>query len=238
MGVPRIRLSQSEHDMILANRGVTNTMIIGDIHAPFTLKGYLEFCIEMAKKWNITDVIFSGDIVDNHYSSFHNTDPDGRSAKDELDRAREVVQQFYKAFPIATVLTGNHDNIPSRKAFANDISDEWIRPINEVLGVPNWTFKEYHWVGNILFCHGIGRKAISRMKQDMVSVVQGHYHSESYIRYQVGRDRKTFAMQVGCGVDKNTYAVAYGKHFMKQHINVGILLNNEVPILEYMNLEE
>ena len=52
-------------------------LVIGDVHAPFSLDGYLEFCKDVYAKNNLNQVIFIGDIIDNHYSSFHHTDPDG-----------------------------------------------------------------------------------------------------------------------------------------------------------------
>ena len=213
-----------------------NVLVIGDLHAPFIRNGYLEFCIEMKKKWKCQKVVFIGDLIDNHYSSYHETDPDGYSAIEELEKAKRQIRGFYRAFPQAIVTIGNHGSIPDRKAFTSGISKSWIKSISEMLNTPNWTYVDSHWDNDILYCHGLGRKAHTRMKQDMVSVVQGHYHSESYIRYQVGRDRKTFAMQIGCGIDNNKYAMAYAKNFMRQHINVGIVLKNKIPILEYMDL--
>ena len=58
-------------------------LVIGDIHAPFTLHGYLDFCKETYAIYNCNQVIFIGDIIDNHYSSFHTTDPDGMGGGDE-----------------------------------------------------------------------------------------------------------------------------------------------------------
>jgi hypothetical protein len=69
-------------------------LVIGDLHAPFTLDGYFEFCKEIYAKYYCNQVVFIGDIIDNHYSSFHSTDPDGIGGGDELDvaisRNREV----------------------------------------------------------------------------------------------------------------------------------------------------
>jgi hypothetical protein len=62
-------------------------LIVGDIHAPFSLDGYLDFCKETYAIYNCNQVIFIGDIIDNHYSSFHTTDPDGMGGGDELDLA-------------------------------------------------------------------------------------------------------------------------------------------------------
>jgi hypothetical protein len=46
-----------------------------------------------------------------------------------------------------------------------------------------------------------------------------------------------FAMQVGCGVDRKSYAMAYGKHFKKPQINVGVVLEGgRYGIIEPMRL--
>jgi len=232
----RPRMTKGEFESWKMQKGNENTLIIPDIHAPFTKKGFFEFCKDIRRKWDCDKVAFTGDIADHHYASFHQTDPDGYGGSEELALAKKIVKMFYDEFSPAVVAIGNHDLIPSRKAFKEGLSKSWIRSIEEVLNTPLWNFKEQHYLGDILLCHGIGRKAKQRMMQDMVSVIQGHYHSESYIHWQVGGDRKTFAMQLGCGIDRKSYAMAYGRHFMKPHINCGVLINNELPIIEYMDL--
>ena len=39
-------------------------LIVGDIHAPFSLNGYLDFCKETYAIYNCNQVIFIGDIID------------------------------------------------------------------------------------------------------------------------------------------------------------------------------
>lgn len=211
-------------------------LVIGDIHAPFSKSGYLEFCIKMYKKHKCTDVVFIGDIIDNHYSSFHDSDPDGMGAGEEAEAARKEVALFYKAFPNAKVCVGNHDAIPDRKAFKAGLSNRWIRTLDEVLNTPNWSFKEEHRIGDFLFVHGVGRKATARCKEDFVSIVQGHYHSESYVEHMVGSNgERKMAVQVGCGIDKEKYAFKYGKFFKTPHVNVAIIdIDNNIAFHEFM----
>lgn len=216
-----------------------NTLIIGDLHSPFILDGYLEFCKEIQARYNCKRVIFIGDIIDNHYSSYHESDPDGFGGYEELMKSRKQLKQWYKAFPEAYVCLGNHDIIPNRKAFSNGLSKRWIKDISEVINSPvGWQFAE-HWVfDGVLYCHGTGRKAKNRAIQDLTSVVQGHYHSEGYVQWYVGMTQKFFAMQVGCGINRKAYAFAYGKMFAKPHISCGVVINNgETAILEYMDLQ-
>lgn len=73
------------------------------------------------------------------------------------------------------------------------------------------------------------------MLQDMENIVQGHYHSESYIYFNNGTDHKLFAMQIGCGIDDKSYAMEYGKNFGRPHINCGVVIDGKLPILEYMD---
>lgn len=214
-----------------------NVLIIGDLHEPFTLDGYLEFCMEIYFKYKCTEAVFIGDVVDNHFSSFHDTDADGHSAAMELKMAKANIAKWHSIFPNAKVCLGNHDLIPSRKLFSSGVSQSWIRPIGDVLDTPTWEYAESFIIDNVMYTHGTGRKASKRMMKDIVNVVQGHYHSESYIEYSVGINHRLFAMQIGSGVDHKSYAMAYGKHFDKQHINCGVVLENgKLPILEYMNL--
>ena len=86
-------------------------LVIGDLHEPFCLDGYLKFCKEQYEKHNCNKVVFIGDVIDNHYSSYHETDAEGMGGKYELDQAVEKLQRWYKAFPDADVTLGNHDRI-------------------------------------------------------------------------------------------------------------------------------
>lgn len=231
----RPRLTPDEYRRLLSLSEGERILIIGDLHEPFTREGYLEFCQQMYSKYNCNRVVFTGDILDNHYSSYHETDPDGHSAAEELQRAKFAIKQWHDAFPNAYVCEGNHDNLPNRKSMTAGISKAWIKSIKDVLETPTWKFGESFIIDGVLYCHGIGRKARQRSRQDMMSVVQGHYHSESYIEWTVGKRDRIFALQVGCGMDDKAYAAAYGKHFAKMHINVGLVIDG-VPILEYMDI--
>lgn len=230
----RPRLTRDEYEVVQNYRNKKSILIIGDLHLPFVKDGYLEFCIDMYHKYNCNQVIFIGDILDNHASSYHESNPDGYSAGDELTIAEEKIHPWKCAFPVAKVCIGNHDEIPGRKALTSGVSKRWLKPIGDVLNV-GWEFDEEFIIDDIKYTHGLGKKARHRAKEEMFSVVQGHYHSESYLEYYVGPDRKIFAMQIGCGIDRRSYAMAYGRNFKKPHINVGIIQDG-LPILEYMNL--
>jgi predicted phosphodiesterase len=214
-------------------------LVVGDIHAPFELKGYFEFCKETYAKYNCNQVIFIGDIIDNHYSSYHEEDPDGMGGGDELDRAIVDVKRWWEAFPKADVLIGNHDRIIMRKAFSSKIPKRWIKGFNDVLGTPGWNWTERIVYNDVQFVHGEGGTARTKAKNDMQSTVQGHIHTQAYVEHMVGRNFAVYGMQVGCGVDGSTYAAAYAKNFRKQAISCGVILNNgKTPFVEMMDLEK
>ena len=211
-------------------------LVIGDIHAPFELDGYFEFCKETYANYNCNKVIFIGDIIDNHYSSFHVSDPDGMGGGDELDRAINCVKKWYKAFSKADVLIGNHDRIIMRKAFDSQIPKRWVKSYNDVLGTPKWNWTERIVYDNVQYVHGEGGTARTKSKNDMMSTVQGHIHTQAYVDWAVGRNFKVFSMQVGCGVDGNSYAAAYAKNFKKQAIGCGVVIGGHTAINYLMNL--
>lgn len=210
-------------------------LVIGDLHCPFELEGYFEFCKEQYKKYNCNKVIFIGDLLDNHYSSFHPTDPNGLGGEDELYYSINEVQKWSREFPVADVCIGNHDRIIARRAFDSAIPKEWIKSFNEVLGT-NWNWSERFVYDGVQYVHGEGGTARTKAKNDLISTVQGHIHTQAYTEFFVGANFKIFGMQVGCGVDSKSYAAAYAKHFKKQAIGCGIVIGGKTAINCLMDL--
>ena len=219
------------------NGDINNILIIGDLHEPFTKAGYLEFCRKQQEIYNCGTVIFIGDLIDNHYSSYHETDPDGMSAIDELDLAIEHIQEWYFTFPQAVVIIGNHDRLVHRKAYTSGVSKRWIKDYSDVLQTPNWNFVDNIVYYDINFNHGEGGTARNRAKNELQSQVQGHLHTQLYTEYLVGANYIIFGMQVGCGVDNKSYAMAYGKNFKKPALGCGVILyEGKLPIAIPMDL--
>lgn len=210
-----------------------NVLFIGDIHLPFVKKGYLEFCRKQQERFDCGTVIFAGDIVDHHAQSFHNTDADGLSAKDELLLAVKCLKEWHEVFPNAIVLLGNHDRIVARKLFSVGLSQRWMRPLEEVLETPTWKFVEQVIYNNVLYVHGEGGTAVKKAQQEMISVCQGHLHTEGYVQFLNGG--KNFGMQVGCGIDFDTYTFAYAQRGKKPVLSCGVILDQSPILIPFLD---
>ena len=204
-------------------------LVVGDLHCPFEIDGYFEFCLDTYDRFACNQVIFIGDILDNHYSSYHETDANGMSGGYELQEAIKHVDKWAQAFPIADVIIGNHDRLIMRKAFSSSVPREWIKDYNEVLGTA-WNWVERIEYDGVQYVHGEGGSARTKAKNDMQSTVQGHIHTQAYVEWLVGNRSKIFGMQVGCGIDRDSYAAAYAKHYKKQAIGCGVVIGGHTAI--------
>ena len=209
-----------------------NILVIGDLHIPFNHSKYLNFCISLQRKWNCGTIIFMGDILDFHASSFHRSDMALPSADYELELSKIEVERWYKAFPEATILIGNHDRMVSRKLFDSNISSHWQKSFNEVLNTPNWKFVNEYVYNNIYFCHGEGPEANKTALYKQMSTVQGHQHSKCYIDYPA---QSLFAVQCPIGVNRKELAFNYAKTDTKPwQIGATVILNSTTPLIELM----
>lgn len=218
------------------NKDETRVLVIGDLHEPFCLEGYLDFCKYTYAKHNCNRVVFIGDIIDNHYSSYHETDADGMGGGDELSLAKGKIQKWFNEFPEATVIIGNHDRIIMRKAQTSSIPKAWIREYKDVLEVPTWDFVDRLVIDGVQYIHGEGGTAHTKCRADMMPTVQGHLHTQCYVQWFVGANFRVFGMQVGCGIDHDSYAMAYAKRGKKPAIACGVVLGGNTAINELMSL--
>lgn len=214
------------------NGNPNNVLIISDIHEPFCKKGYLEFCRLQQEVFNCGKIVFIGDVIDQHFSSFHNIDPDGLGGAMELEQAVEKLKVWHEVFPNAVVTIGNHDKIISRKLYASGVSQRWMKPLHEVLETPTWKYVTEYYYNNILYTHGEGSTATKKAQNELCSVVQGHLHTEGYI--QLFNGGKNFAMQVGTGIDFEQYAFAYAQRGKKPILSCGIVHNQTASLIPFL----
>jgi metallophosphoesterase superfamily enzyme len=211
----------------MANTTPTNVLVIGDFHAPFTHPDYLDFCKKIYKQYKCNRVVCIGDEIDNHFSSFHATDPDGYGAGEELKRAVDQLQLWHKAFPYTDVIIGNHTRIVTRKLYEAGVSSSWVKPFQEVLQVPTWKYHNKLIIDNVLYIHGEGVTARTKALRSGRSVVQGHRHTEAYVWYHSTGNQQIFGMQVGTGIENDCYAFAYAKDHPDPLLSCGVVVNGK-----------
>lgn len=234
----RPRLSDGLNKLVSGLKSKENRiLVIGDLHEPFCLDGYLEFCLEQSEKFNTNRTIFIGDVIDNHFSSYHETSADGMGGGQELDLSINKIAKWRDAFPKADVIIGNHDRLIMRKAQTSAIPSKWIKSYKDVLEVPEWNFVERLVIDDVQYIHGEGGTARTKCKADLMSTVQGHLHTQAYTEYVVGQNFKIYGSQVGCGINHKAYAMAYAKYGKKPAIGCMVVLDNgKTPINLLMNL--
>jgi len=234
----RPRLSDGLNKLVSGLKSKENRiLVIGDLHEPFCLDGYLEFCVEQSEKFNTNRTIFIGDVIDNHFSSYHETSADGMGGGQELDLSINKIAKWRDAFPKADVIIGNHDRLIMRKAQTSAIPSKWIKSYKDVLEVPEWNFVERLVIDDVQYIHGEGGTARTKCKADLMSTVQGHLHTQAYTEYVVGQNFKIYGSQVGCGINHKAYAMAYAKYGKKPAIGCMVVLDNgKTPINLLMNL--
>ena len=214
--------------------------IIGDTHLPYELDGYLEFCQETFDRHGVDTVIHIGDFVDNHSLSFHDSEPMLHNVIGEHESAFERAQDWYEAFPDATLIMGNHDRIPARQMAKLGMAPSiYMKPIEELLGMP-WDVVDHIEIDNVLYHHGETAGGINGFRKDaeqrMRCTVSGHNHSNAGISATATDQELVWGLAVGCGVNQKHMAFAYGRNFAKKPIiSCGVVIEGE-PRIEYMNL--
>ena len=216
-----------------------NVLVVGDLHCPWDLDEYLPWVLEQYDTYNCNQVIFIGDVLDSAGYSYHEQNPDLPSAGDELNFAIKRVQRWYNEFNEegTKVIIGNHDRMAARKAMTGGIPSAWLKSYSEVLGTPNWEFVERYVQDNVQYVHGEGGTARTKCRADMMNTVQGHLHTQAYTEHYVGKKFRVYGTQVGCGIDHDSYAMAYAKYGKKPAIGCAVILNNgKTPLNLLMEL--
>ena len=60
---PRLR-GNTKKAYLNLTKEESRILVIGDLHEPFCLDGYLQFCKDTYSKYNCNKVIFIGDVID------------------------------------------------------------------------------------------------------------------------------------------------------------------------------
>jgi len=219
---------------------MSRVLHISDLHLPFTHPDALKFCKKLYKQWKCNKVVFAGDIIDHHAISFHESDPDGMSAGDELKLSRKMIKPWYKAFPKAHVTIGNHDALTTRQAKANGIPTFMMRSLSEIYETPKWNWVLDVEIDNVLYFHGKGygkNAALNSALMERRSIAQGHAHSFAGVQYSTSTVDRIFGLNSGCLIDIERYAFAYSKNFsVRPVLGSSVIIDGVLPIFIPMEL--
>ncbi len=224
---------------------MSRVLVIGDTHCPVMIDGYVDFLKDIKKKHKTDAVVHIGDVVDFGAISFHEKNPSSPSPVDEYRLALSQVKRLYKAFPDAVVMTGNHDALPRRQARTVGVPVEMIRNYADIWETPRWDWRPryaIHQIDGVLYAHGDrGRggqnAAMANAKEHFSSWVQGHLHAQAGVTYFANENVIIFAMNVGCGIDRDAAAMDYGFKFNKKPIiGCGVVIDGEFGLFEPMKI--
>jgi len=216
---------------------MSNTLLFSCTHLPFVKKGYLEFLKQVQRNYKCESVFCLGDLVDNHAISYHEHDPNGRSAGDELTLAKKELKKWYRAFPKLSLCKGNHDILVKRKAKTHGVPDSMIKSFREVFELPNkWKYEWNYQYNGMHIEHGTGYSGqyghVNALKVNRINTVIGHLHSVASVYYSANDRDLIWSMCVGCGIDRMQYAFWYGKDFQRKPIiATGVVLDGRLPIV-------
>lgn len=215
-------------------QGKEVVLAIPDLHLPFEHKDALAFLKWVVKKYKPTKVVCLGDEIDFHALSDYDSDPDGYSPGHELEKAIEQLKDYYDLFPAVKVCTSNHTARPFKRAYKSGIPRAFIRDYAEFLKAPRgWSWSDRHEIDGIVYEHGEGQSgnqgAIRAAVANMQSTVIGHLHSDAGIQYLANDKHLIYGFNVGCLLDRHSYAAAYGKHMKKKPILGAGIINKGVP---------
>lgn len=220
-------------------------LCIPDLHFPYCHVDSLDFLHKIKKTYQPTRVICLGDELDFHSYSMHRPNPDLLSPGHELARALGYIDTLHELFPKMDLLHSNHGSLVYRKGLENGTPRHLLKSYNEFMGIP---VEDWKWHERLVltlpngtkccFHHGLSANVLNASQALGMSLVQGHHHSQFEIRYWKNEDRLSFAVTSGCLIDDTSMAFAYNKLQVKRPIIGVTLIENSMPYLVPMAMDE
>ena len=214
-------------------------LAIGDLHLPHDRVGFLAYCRSLYIQYRCNRAILLGDAVDLHAISYHEKHPDADGAVQELTKTKHAIRRWYRAFPNAIVVIGNHDRLFIRKAATNGIPESVLKSFSEIWGTPTWKWVNSVTVDGVLYIHGDGcgggiHPAYNTMRKTAQSCVMGHHHTAAGVKFLCNTERRLFGMDVGCGFNWDVVQFLYqDKNPCKPIVAAGTVIDG-IPQLHIM----
>lgn len=212
---------------------MSNVLVIPDLHNPWSRLGGRQFCEDTADKWKCDKIVFIGDVVDAHFASFHTREPSAPGALEEYERTKAAIAQWYRSFPDAIVTIGNHDRRAVRQAKTVNLPEIFLKPYSEIWNTPNWKWMDSVTIDNVYYYHGDGQggeyPASNAVRKMLMSIVIGHNHTASGVKYYVNPMQRIFACDTGCLIDDKAIAFAYSDQNKRRSVLSVAVIVDEVP---------
>ena len=209
-----------------------HVLVIADTHIPFEHRDYLEFIKGVQNKFKCGTVVHIGDLVDNHSISYHEHDPNGWSPKDEMEQTDKILKVWFKAFPKLYICRGNHDCLPDRKGKTVGLPKRCFKSFRDMWHLPSKWIDDFEFeIDGVKYEHGTGYSGkyahVNAAFDNRQSTVIGHGHSVAGVEWSANSRDVIFGMNVGCGIDRKSYAFGYGKGFRRKPIlGCGLVTDN------------
>lgn len=210
-------------------------LCISDTQEPFSHRDALRFAEHCFKtfgqgfKANEKLVIHVGDEVDQHTLSRWASNPNGRSAGDELKEAIHRLSYWHDTFPRVYVCESNHTYRAYKKGYENGIPKEFFRGLEEVYELPGWKWNEHWEFDGVIYEHGENvsgpNAALNAALQNRRSTVIGHQHTFGGVQWSGAKYDAVYGLNTGCLIDIEQYAFDYGKKLRKKPtLGLGVIV--------------
>lgn len=220
-------------------------LIVPDLHFPWCHPDSLDFLNKLKHTLKPSRVICLGDELDFMTMSFHESNADMPSAGHELALALGYIDTLHEIFPKMDLLHSNHGSMAYRRAKHAGMPLHLIKSYNDVMGIPK---EDWQWHESITltlpnktkckFVHGVSNNVLAASQANGMSLVQGHHHSLFELRYWTSGHGLHFAITSGCLIDDKSMAFAYNKLQVKRPIIGVTFIENSMPYLIPMALDE
>lgn len=149
------------------------------------------------------------------------TDSTAMGTMCEFEKALDSMNELYKLFPNVKACISNHTARPYRSANKGGLPSYFLKSYSEILGAPKGWRWQYNWeIDNVDYSHGMGTSgkdaAINCAIKQMQSSVIGHVHSWGGVKYHTTKGGTIFGLNVGCLIDRDTYAFNYARDYRSQ----------------------
>jgi hypothetical protein len=212
-------------------------LVISDLQIPFEAEGALAFCRRVAREFKIDSdhILCVGDEVDQYFGSAYEKDVNQKiTARDEILWSQQKLFAWYRAFPKVKVAISNHGLRWAKRAFDAEIPKDLIKPYQQVIKAPRgWQWKD-EWLIKakhpFRMIHGMGYSGMNGHRNAAIdggiSTLIGHLHSHGGISHVNNGGKEVWGMNVGCLIDCESFAFAYGKYSRtKPTLGVGVVID-------------